>query len=95
VNHVDRRCPGASHLTIGEHGRMQGKRLHGIGAKPLGEFVDVLTAGVVEMLTRGKNLNRLRAGSPGEFQQPGMQALCQEKMRRENSQHTKKTPKPA
>jgi hypothetical protein len=46
------------------------------------------------VLACGKNLHGLGAGSPGEIQQAGMQALCQEKVRGENSQHKDETPRP-
>jgi len=54
----------------------------------------MLAAGVVEVLTRGKDLHRLRAGSTGKLQQAGMQTLIQKKVSGENTQHKPKTPEP-
>jgi hypothetical protein len=41
----------------------------------------VLTAGVVKVLARGKDLNCLCAGLAGKFQQPWVKALIHEDVR--------------
>ena len=63
-----------------------------VGPEPVGQLGDVLAAGVVEVLAGGKDLHRLRTGTGGEFQQPGMQALVKKQMRRQDAQHGQGNP---
>ncbi len=68
VQHIHSRRAGAAHLAVREERGMHGKGLERIGAEPLGQFDDMLAAGVVEVLARGKDLHRLRAGAGCESQ---------------------------
>ena len=61
---------------------MHGEGLKRIGAEPVGEFGDVFAAGVVEVLARGKDLDRLCAGAGSELKQAGMKAMSQKQMSR-------------
>jgi hypothetical protein len=47
----------------------------------------MFAAGVIEVLPGGKDFHALRARSGGEFQQTWMQALVEEQVRRQDSQH--------
>ena len=60
---------GAAHFAIGKERGVHGKRLKRVGAEPLGQLGDVLAAGVVKVLARGKDLDCLRAGTVGKLQQ--------------------------
>jgi len=46
----------------------------------------LFTAGVVEVLARGKDLDGLRARARGKLKQTWVQALIHEEVRRQNSQ---------
>ncbi len=66
---------------------MQRKGLQRIGAEPFGQLANVLPAGVVEVLTSGKDLYRLGPRAPGNFQQPGMEPLIEEQVGRKHALH--------
>jgi hypothetical protein len=55
----------------------------------------MLAAGVVEVMARGKQFDRLGAGTGRQFQLGCVQALVPEQVRRENSQHGQKVSTPA
>ena len=61
VDDVHRRRAAPPHLRIGKERHMHGKRLHGIGAEPVGNFFHMGAVGVIEMLSRGEDLNCLRS----------------------------------
>ncbi len=87
VQHIDRERAGAAHLAVGIKRGVHRKRLERVGAEPLGQFGHLLAAGVVEVLARGKNLHRLRAGALRELKQARMQTVIQKQMSRQNAQH--------
>src|SRR6266699_435682 len=67
---------------------MNGMQRHAAGTEPIGDLTDVLfTVGIVEMLSRGKNFNRLRAAAHQAIKQPGMKALFEINVRRNCVQH--------
>ena len=66
---------------------MHREGLERIGAEPLGQLGHMLAAGVVEVLARGKDLHRLRAGALRELKQARMQTVIQKQMSRQNAQH--------
>ena len=78
MQQVDSRRAGAAHLAVGVERCVHRPGLERIGAEPAGQLSDVLAAGVVEVLARGKNLHRLRARAGGKLQEPRMQSLVQE-----------------
>ena len=61
VDHVYRRSPAPPHLRVRKERHMHGKRLHGIDAEPVGNLFHLSAVGVIEMLARGEDLNRLRS----------------------------------
>ena len=69
---------------------MQNKMAEGNGLGgfqgPLDLVHGVDAAGVVKMLAGGENLDCVGPGVGRKFQQPGVQALAQEQMRRQDSQ---------
>ena len=87
VQHIHCGCARAAHLAVGIKRCMHRKGLERVGAEPLGQLGHVLAAGVVEMLARGKNLHRLRAGALRELKQARMQTVIQKQMSRQNAQH--------
>ena len=80
VQHVYTGRAGAAHLAIGKKRCVHRERLKRIGAEPLCQLGDVLAAGVVEVLARGKDFDRLSAGAGGQLEQAGMQSMSQEQM---------------
>ena len=78
VQHIHSRRAGAAHLAVREERGVHGEGLERIGAEPLGQLGDVLAAGVVEVLARGKDLHRLRAGAGRELKQARVQTVIQE-----------------
>jgi len=60
--------------------------LEGVGAEPGGQFGDVLAAGVVKVLARGKDLDCLRTGAAGLLKQAWVKALIHVEVRRQDSQ---------
>ena len=92
VQQVDGGRAGAAHLAVGIERGVHRKGVSGLERNHAASSVDLLAAGVVEVLARGKDLDRLRAGSVGELQQPRVQALIHEEVRRQNSQLGHKIP---
>src|SRR5262245_55133868 len=73
---VERRSSGASPLIVGEKRRVHGVQRNAAAAKPLGNLLDVgFAVGVVEMLARCKNLDRLHTGARESVEDARMQAL--------------------
>src|SRR5271157_1741684 len=67
MEEVDGGSAGAAHFAVGKERSVHGPGGDGVGAKPGGEFGDVLAAGVVEVLAGGKELDGLRAGAGGQL----------------------------
>jgi pseudomonalisin len=82
MQQVDRWCSRAAHLAVRIERRVHRPALQRIGGKPAGQLLHMLAAGVVEVLACGKDLHRLGSAARGQFQQPGMQPLLQEQVRR-------------
>ena len=60
---------------------MHGIQRNAAAAEPVGNFLDVrLAVGVVEMLARGENLNRLHPAARQPIQNAGMQPLFDEQV---------------
>ena len=53
----------------------------------------MITAGVVEVLTRGEDFDRLRTGAVREFKQTWMQTMVQKQMSRQDAQHLRVAPR--
>ena len=87
VQHIHRGRAGAAHLAVGKERGVHGEGLERVGAEPLGQLGHVLAAGVVEVLARGKDLHRLRAGAVRELKQARVQTVIQKQMSRKNAQH--------
>jgi hypothetical protein len=66
---------------------MHRERLKGILAKPGPQLGNMFAAGVVEVLSGGKDFYALRARPGSEFQQSRVQALVEEQVRGQDSQH--------
>ena len=81
MDDVDGGSTGAAHLAVGKERRVHRPGLKGIGTKPGGQLGDLLAAGVIEMLARGKDLDALCASTGRQFQQPRMQTLVEKQMR--------------
>ena len=62
VEHVHCGRSGSAHLPVGIERSVHGKRLECIRSEPGSQLGDVLAAGVIKMLTRGKNFDCLSAG---------------------------------
>ena len=77
MEHIDRGRTGAAHLAVREHGRMHRERFERIRTEPGCQLADVLTAGVVEVLSSGEDFDALCAGAPGHLQQARMKTLTQ------------------
>jgi len=77
VQHVHRRRAGPAHLAVRKEWRVHRPGFKRIGSEPGGQLGDVLAAGVVEVLPRGKNLHCLRARPGRKLQQSRMKALTQ------------------
>ncbi len=92
VQHIHARRAGAAHLAVGIKRRVHRKGLQRVRAEPLGQLGHVLAAGVVEVLARGKDLHRLRAGALRKLKQAGVQTMIQEQMSRKNAQHLREAP---
>jgi hypothetical protein len=67
-------------LRVSKERHVHGKRFHGIGCEPQRNLLHMSLAGVVEMLARGKNLNRLCASFGQGLQQSRMQPLAEKYM---------------
>src|ERR1035437_2288315 len=65
VRQIDGGSAGAAHLAIGIKRGVHRPGLEGIRAEPRSQLTDVFAAGVVEVLTRGKDFDRLRARAAG------------------------------
>ena len=87
VQHIQAGRAGAAHLAVGIKRGVHGKGLKRVGAEPLGQLHHLLAAGVVEVLARGEDLHRLRAGALRELKQPRVQTVIQEQVSRQNAQH--------
>jgi hypothetical protein len=58
------------------------------GSKPIGDLAHMLlSVGVIEVLSRSKNLDCLRSASRQSIQQAGMQPLLHVNIRRHRIQH--------
>ena len=77
VQHIHPERAGTAHFAVGIKRGVHRKGLERVGAEPLGQLGHVLAAGVVEMLTRGKDLHRLRAGALRELKQARVQTMFQ------------------
>ncbi len=93
VQHIDGGRAGTAHFAVGKERSVHGERGQSVGTEPFRQLSHVLAAGVVEVLARGKNLHRLRAGAVGELKQSGMKALVQEQVRGQNAQHGQAAPR--
>ncbi len=58
-----------------------------VGSKPGGDFFQRAAIGVVEVVTCGKQLDRLRASGNERVQQTRVQTLLQEDMRADGAEH--------
>ncbi len=94
VHDVDGGSAGAAHFAVGKKRGVHGIRFEWIRGEPGGQLHDVLAAGVVKVLARGKELDALGAGARCGFQQTGVQSLLQKKMCGKNWQHTLMAPAP-
>ena len=87
VHDVDGGHAAAAHLRVGIDRRMQRVRLDLARLEPVGDLLDVLAAGVVEVLARGEDFNGLRAAAGERVEQAGVQTLAEEDMGGEGSKH--------
>ena len=79
--HVDRRRAGASPFVVGVQRRVDGVERNAAAAEPVGNFLDVLLAvGIVDVLARGENLDRLHSAARQPVQNAGMQPLFHEQI---------------
>ena len=92
VQDVDGGRTGAAHLAVREERGVHGKGLERVGAEPGGQLGDVLAAGVVEVLAGGKDFDCLGTGPVSELQQAGVEALVEEQVRGQDSQHGEELP---
>ena len=82
VQHIHPECAGTAHFAVGIKRRVHRKGLECVGAEPFGQLRHLLSAGVVKVLTRGKDLHRLRAGALRELEQARVQTMFQKYMSR-------------
>src|ERR1035441_8266871 len=87
VQKIDGGSAGAAHFTVREERRMHGKGFKRVGAEPIGELGAMFAAGVVEVLAGGKDLHSFRAGAGSQFEQAWVQALFEEQVSGQDSQH--------
>src|ERR1700758_2236657 len=87
VHHVNGRHAAAAHIRVGIDRRMQRVRLDLARLEPIGDLLDVLAAGVVEVLACSEDFNGLGATAGQRVKQAGVQALAEEDMGGEGSEH--------
>jgi hypothetical protein len=87
MEEVDGGSAGAAHFAVGEERGVHGKGFKRVGTEPIGEFGDMLAAGVVEVLAGGKDLDRLNTGPGSQLEQARVQALFEEQVRGQDSEH--------
>lgn len=64
---------------LGEDGHVHGG-CDGVGAEPVAEFANSVSVGVVEVMTRGEDLNGFGTGLVQRVEMAGAEAVCQEDM---------------
>ena len=84
---VHSRSAAPAHLHIGVQRGVHRERLDGIAVEPLRQFAYMSAAGVIEVLARCEKLHGLRSGAGKNVQQPRMQPMTQEDVRRNGLQH--------
>jgi len=87
MDEVDGGRAGAAHLAVGVERGMERPGRDLTGGEPCGDFVDMLAAGVVEVLPRGEDFDRLRAAAGSELKETRVEALLEKQVGREAWQH--------
>ena len=87
VQKIDGGSAGTAHFMVREERGMHGKGFKRVGTEPIGELIAMFAAGVVEVLAGGKDLHRFSAGAGSQLKQAWVQALLEEQVRRQDSQH--------
>ena len=82
VQHIDAGTAGAAHFAVSIQRGVHGKRLQRVRPEPPGQLCYLFAAGVVEVLARGEDLHRLRAGAIRELKQARMQTMVQKQVSR-------------
>ena len=82
------RSPGASPFVVGVERRVDRIQWNPAATEPIGDFLDVrLAVGIVDVLTRRENLDRLHAAASQPIQNAGMQPLLHEQIGGNRSLH--------
>ena len=80
VQQVHKRRSGAAHLAIRVERRVHRPGNERMAAKPAGNLCHIFATGVVKVLARSKDLNRIGTGFGGKLQQRRCQSLVHGKM---------------
>src|SRR6202021_3399834 len=87
---VDRRRAGTAPFIVGVERRVDRVEWNAAAAKPVGNLFDVsLAVGIVDMLARGKNLDRLHPAARQSVENAGMQPLFYEQIGGNRSLHVR------